>query len=47
MLPTTINDVFHSICNTERAAFGMDVLEDPDVAVEVPVMGVAIGLVGA
>lgn len=30
----------------ESAAFGVDVMEDPDVAVDVPVMGVAMGVVG-
>lgn len=45
-LPTTINGIFHSNCNIETAPFGVEVLEVPDVGDDVPVTGVAMGVLG-
>jgi hypothetical protein len=45
-LPMTANAVAHWIRNMETAAFGVDVIEAPDPDVVVPVMGVAMGVVG-
>lgn len=45
-LPIMTNNVLHSNCVKLSALFGVDVLDEPEVAVDVPVMGVAIGVLG-